>query len=572
LSGRGQVAETPFASPFAPDDTGPWAEDGPEVPEPQGVRFTQIVFGVRLATTAVALALVLSPAVEHSAGTIAWAVVVTAYNVFRLVQPLQSNDDAASIARVLVEVALHALAVTFTGAWSSPFVYPLLTAIIVAGFARGIWPAVRVSVATAVAVSFVEVINYRDEVNVWLINAQWSLFLVLVAVMAGYAKRIIGDASKRHSIAMTRVEYLADANQLLSSLHTVAQVLPASLDLDEVLDSTMVRLRELFGYDAAALLLRDDTNGTWRVARWDGHRLANVLEPSELPIVLQQAQVERGVRCIGSLTELGGGLTPKMSSGLYGVLTARDSLTGLVALEGSERDRFTARDADLLVGFLEPAALAIDNAQVFTRLRTVGADEERTRIARDLHDRIGQSLAYVAFELDRLMKTHERGQDVGPSLHRLRSDVRGVIGEVRDTLYDLRTDVSDEQDFAETMETFLERVRERSQLRARVVADVSGRMPLLPERELWRIAQEAVINVERHAKASSVSVTWRTDGRRALLEVIDDGVGFPKGKAGRLDSYGILGMRERAASIGATMEIAGLEGRGTVVRCRLDAA
>ncbi len=573
LHGRDSFTRQSLVSPFSAGDPAEWGDLGPDGPDPQGVRFTQIVFGVRLTTTAVALALVLSPAVPHDGATVAWAVVVTAYNVFRLVQPLQGNDDLASVARVVVEVALHAMAVTFTGAWSSPFVYPLLTAIIVAGFARGIFPALRLSIATAVAVSFVEAVQYKGiKTDIWQTNAQWSLFLVLVALMAGYYKRVMGDARKSHSLAMTRVEHLADANRLLSSLHTVAQVLPASLDLDEVLDSTMARLRELFGYDAAALLLRDDTDGSWRVTRWDGHRLPNNLDPSELPIVLQQAQVERAVRVVASLTELGGGLAPKMRSGLYGVLTARGSLTGLVALESTEPDVYAPRDAELLRGFLEPAALAIDNAQVFTRLRTVGADEERTRIARDLHDRIGQSLAYVAFELDRLMKTHEKGLDVGPPLQRLRSDVRGVIAEVRDTLYDLRTDVSDEQDFAETMETFLERVRERSNLRARVVTEVSGRMPLLPERELWRIAQEAVINVERHAKASSVSVTWRTDGKHALLEVIDDGVGFPKGKAGRLDSYGILGMRERAASIGATMEISGLEGRGTVVRCRLDAA
>jgi signal transduction histidine kinase len=561
----------PTEATFDWDVVGLAQEDGLN-PDSQAARFNQIIFGVRLATTAVALALVVSPAVDHGAATYVWAVLVTIYNVFRLLQPLRGNDDLASVARVLVEVALHALAVTFTGAWSSPFVFPLLTAIIVAGFARGVWPALRVSVATSVAVSVVQMLRQPDAPNLWLTNAQWTLFLVLVGIMAGYARRVLGEARTSHTLAMTRVEHLADANRLLSSLHTVAQVLPASLDLDEVLDSTMVRLRELFGYDAAALLLLDDTDGSWRVSRWDGHRLPSTLGPGELPIVLQQAQVERAVRTVPSLVELGGGLVPKMTSGCYGVLTARGNLTGLVVMESLTAATYSDRDADLLRGFLEPAALAIDNAQVFTRLRTVGADEERTRIARDLHDRIGQSLAYVAFELDRLLKTYERGDDVGPSLQRLRGDVRGVIAEVRDTLYDLRTDVSEEQDFVQTMEAFLERVRERSNLRARVVAQVSGRMPLLPERELWRIAQEAVINVERHAKASSVSVTWRTDGRRVELEVVDDGMGFPTGKAGRLDSYGILGMRERAASIGATMEISGVEGRGTVVRCRLDAA
>ena len=260
-----------------------------------------------------------------------------------------------------------------------------------------------------------------------------------------------------------------------------------------------------------------------------------------------------------------------MSSGLYGALVARGEFVGMVALESEEDDFYQARDSELLKGFLEPAALAIDNARVFDRLRTVGADEERTRIARDLHDRIGQSLAYIAFELDRLVRSHDQGKDLGPSLSQLRTDVRGVIGEVRDTLYDLRTDVSEEQDFTSTMEEFLDRVRERSGLQTKMIVDTNNRMPLLPERELWRIAQEAVINVERHARAERVKVTWRTDGSSALLEVADDGVGFPEGKAGRMDSYGILGMRERASSVGATMRIASRPGRGTVVQCRLDA-
>ncbi|MER3453315.1 MAG: hypothetical protein C4344_06720, partial [Acidimicrobiia bacterium] len=62
------------------------------------------------------------------------------------------------------------------------------------------------------------------------------------------------------------------------------------------------------------------------------------------------------------------------------------------------------RTVELFRGLLEPAALAIDNARWFARLRTIGADEERTRIARELHDRVGQSVAYVAFELDRIAK------------------------------------------------------------------------------------------------------------------------------------------------------------------------
>ena len=87
---------------------------------------------------------------------------------------------------------------------------------------------------------------------------------------------------------------------------------------------------------------------------------------------------------------------------------------------------------------------------------------------------------------------------------------------------------------------------------------------------MWRIAQEAVANVERHAQATRVSVQWRCDGVSALLVIADDGRGFPIGKAGRLDSYGMVGMRERADAIGGHLEFESTPGRGTTVRCRLE--
>ena len=86
---------------------------------------------------------------------------------------------------------------------------------------------------------------------------------------------------------------------------------------------------------------------------------------------------------------------------------------------------------------------------------------------------------------------------------------------------------------------------------------------------MWRIAQEAITNVERHAKATRVRVIWRCNGESAALDVTDDGQGFPSGNAGRLDSYGILGMRERASSIGATLEITSQLDKGARVRCSL---
>jgi signal transduction histidine kinase len=463
--------------------------------------------------------------------------------------------------------------VVTTGYWESPFVFSLATAVIVAGFARGFGFALRIGIATATAVSIGYLTRPDFDQSGFRITVQWSVIMLLVAVIAGYTRRISGEADRQRTLALDRLTRLSDANALLFSLHRVAQSLPASLDMNEVLDTTVVRLRGLLDFSAVAILIFDDTDANWQVLRREGMSLPARLGPTELPPALKRALAKNQLVEVPDLASAGApGLSTGAGCGLYTVLAARGSVIGLLALEHRIPNHFSRRDVEMLNGFVEPVALAIDNARWFSRLRTVGADEERTRIARDLHDRIGQSLAYLAFELDRIVARDAKGDTVSTALMQLRNDIRGVIREVRDTLYDLRTDVSEGTDIVETLQQFTDRLRERSNLEINLYCDRGPRLPILQEREMWRIAQEALVNVERHANARRIDVRWRCDGRSAALEVADDGDGFPPGKAGRLDSYGMIGMRERASSIGATLDIISAPGRGTVVRCVLSAA
>ena len=147
-----------------------------------------------------------------------------------------------------------------------------------------------------------------------------------------------------------------------------------------------------------------------------------------------------------------------------------------------------------------------------------------------------------------------------------------MIREVRDTLYDLRTDVSEDSSLAEILGRYADRVSDRTALHFTINAEHGSRLPLLQEREMWRIAQEAITNIERHARARNVDITWECDGERATITVADDGVGFEAGRSGRLDSYGMLGMRERASSIGAALDVRSTPGHGTSVTCMLDPA
>lgn len=537
----------------------------------QTAAFRPAILGVRGATTAVTLVLCSGSFADGDWSVIGWAVVVLTYNIVRLLKPLRIRDDTASLVRVLIEVAIHVLAVAATGYWGSPFVFSLLTAVMVAGFARGFGFAVRVGAASAIAVALPYIVTEEGSTDVLRTSFQWTTLLLLVAAVAGYARHINMEADRQHSLALDRLGRLSDANALLFALHRVAQSLPSSLDLDEVLDSTRRRVSDLFTYDVAAVLLLDETGGGWRTVRTDGSRIPATWAVDALPgPAAQAARTGRLVNEPDLARSSGTGLGVESRCGLYAPLVGRERVVGLVAVEHTEADHFSGRDSELLDGFVAPAALAIDNALWFNRLRTVGADEERTRIARDLHDRIGQSLAYLAFELDRIVKADGRGDAVGPSLDRLRADVRGVIGEVRDTLYDLRTDVSEQSDLPATLQEFAGRVSDRSLLDLRLDIRVDARLPLRQEREVFRIAQEALTNVERHSGAERCVVRWCCDSTGALLEVRDDGVGFAAGRDGRLDSYGILGMRERAASIGATLEVDSAEGVGTTVRCRME--
>ena len=493
-----------------------------------------------------------------------------AVTIVRHARPIRLDGEMSCDLAILTEVTVAVAAVTFTGLWTSPLAVTLGVPIVVAGFARGYVYAVRVA---AVVVFLPTAALFYDE-GVTLAGirgaSQWAIILVVIGLIAGQTRRITGEAGRQRSLAVSRMERLSDANSLLYSLHRVAQTLPASLDLNEVLDTTIGRLRGLFDYDVVALFVFDETDASWQVMRSEGAGLPLRLGPTELPNPLKSAIAQNRLIDINDLSTVATvGLSPTSRSGLYATLTARGQIIGLLAMEHSDPNRYDERTVQMFNGFVDPVALAVDNARWFGRLRTMGADEERSRIARDLHDRIGQSMAFLAFELDRVIKHHNEDKAVGPALDQLQRDIRNVIREIRDTLSDIRTDVNDTKGLEDTISDFAERLQQRSGLSIKVTIDAPSRLPIMQERELWRITQEAMVNVERHAEASMITVVWTSDGESGVLEVSDDGRGFAVGESGRADSYGLVGMRERAASIGASMEVESVPGAGTTIRCLL---
>ncbi len=530
--------------------------------------FAPAVLAVRWATTVACLALSWTAFAAQDWSIIPWTGAILANTAIRTVTPLRYDGSTRSTLNLLIEVAFNFLAVSATNSWESPLVLALVNAVIVAAFARGFGFGIRIGAASAISVSVASLLqNSWTDADV-VVAGRWTTVLILGGIVAGYARRISWEAAQQHSLALSRLTRLADANTLLSTLHRVAQTLPASLDSDEVLDSAVTRLRGLLDFESVAIMTTDETDRSLTVVKRAGAKTASRFAFSDLPPIAQRAIRTHSAVIADGDADGEIGLLSTSTSAMYAPMLARGTLIGLIALERSGAEEFSTRDLEVVRAFVEPTALAIDNARWFSRIRTVGADEERTRIARDLHDRIGQALAYLAFELDRVVRRNEMGEPVDAALEELRGALRDVVGEVRDTLYDLRSDVDDNKDFGAMMEEFSDRVSVRSDLDITLTSTRDRRLPIRQEREMWRIAQEALINVERHADAKRVNISWHCNGASAELLVSDDGVGFA-GDAGRADSYGLMGMRERAASIGATLEFHSAIGEGTTVRCSL---
>ena len=535
--------------------------------------FQRLVVGVRWGTLLASVILLLSSASQPTSRESFWFVVLAAWTAVRTVRPVRHwGNELGTAASVVLELGIAAAAVCTTGCWDSPLAFMLLPGVVIGGFSQGGPLVVGYGTITGLIVTLSSALGDTDlTVDQWQRSGQWTIELMVIALVAGVGHRVLHDTLARHSDALNTMDRLTTANSLLFSLHRVAQSLPASLDLDDVLISTIANARDLFPNEAITILLTDDRAAGWSVARAEGVRLTPQIALAAAPPPIGVASASPGPIALADLAaDLRIGLLDGAQSGIYAPLRARGTLVGVLAIEHTTPSLDTDAAKELAKRFSEPASVAIDNARWFGRIRAVSADEERVRIARDLHDRIGQSLAYLGFELDRITRQTE-DDTIKTQLISLRTDVRKVVTEVRETLYDIRTDVSKEDGVVPTLSNFLDRVRDRTTLAVSFEHDVTGTLPVRQEREMWQIAQEAVINVERHAHASTLAVRWRCDGRHALLEVSDDGRGFAA-SAGRVDSYGMRGLHERANAIGARMEILTQPGQGTTVRCRLESS
>lgn len=240
-----------------------------------------------------------------------------------------------------------------------------------------------------------------------------------------------------------------------------------------------------------------------------------------------------------------------------------------LTVERRDGPPFTPEDALLLDMYAVAAAAAIQNAERLEEAQRLATIEERERIARDLHDDLGQLLGFLTAKVQaaRELVGGGRPAEASAELTELESAARDLSAQVREAILGLRTPAESDRPLPQAIERYVAELEIQSGLRVELEAapDAGASLPGPTRYQALRIVQEALSNVRRHAHAARASVSLSE--RDGVLEIVvrDEGVGFDPSAAARSGRFGLKTMRERARSLGGTLEVRSAPGAGTTV-------
>jgi signal transduction histidine kinase len=364
-------------------------------------------------------------------------------------------------------------------------------------------------------------------------------------------------------------------SQQLESLNEIGGALVSELQLEPLLDLVVRRLRELIDARVVAIAL---PNGEGlRIAAADGEGASAIAAVESLAADSKSGRVlERGrseqVDSLLDDPEVDQDVTRRLgaSTGLYVPLVVRDRAIGvLVAHDKVTPDpRFTDADLRLAEQFATRAAIAVDLSRRVARdaLRRVvaGQELERRRLARELHDETGQALTSILLGL-RAVEESEGADETRKATSELRELVVATLQEVRRLAVQLRPKALDDFGLAPALERLTQTFAEATELHVALEARLGEeRLPAEVETTLYRIVQEALTNIVKHAEATNVSILLVRRNATATVVIEDDGKGFEPGRL-RQAGVGLLGMRERVELHDGRLTVEAVPGSGTTL-------
>lgn len=369
----------------------------------------------------------------------------------------------------------------------------------------------------------------------------------------------------------TQVQRRADQ---LAVLNSIARIVTATLDLRESLPLATQRIQQGFGYPQVDLfLIEDDASELVLVASAGQYAPSRVgyRQHINLGLVGRAARSGRIVRAEDVASEADYlGLSERLDirSELCVPLIANGKTLGVLNIESPQPAGLTAEDAAVLETVADMLAGAVENGRLYQRAQQAAALEERNRLARELHDSVSQQLFSMTLTAQAARAQFERNPARVPALlDRLQETATAALAEMRALIFQLRPPALRDQGLVAAIQQHAQHLAHREGLRIELNVIGDERHARGIEQPLFRIVQEALNNIVKHAAARNVQIQLELTAEQVRIRVIDDGQGFdpsarPSGEGRHL---GLLSMRERAAELGGTFAVHSRPGAGAEI-------
>jgi PAS domain S-box-containing protein len=352
----------------------------------------------------------------------------------------------------------------------------------------------------------------------------------------------------------------------------VGQRITSIMAVDDLLAEIVRLIQETLGYHLVSVgLIQDDALIVQKGAGagWDEDTMAGLRLPIDqgaVALAIQHGEAQVIADREQDLRTLHLPQAMHLRSSVDVPLKTKSAVIGVLMALSDRRAAFDQSDCDVLQSLASQAAIAIENAQLYTQARQAAVLEERARLARDLHDSVTQSLYSVTLlaETGRLASGAGDLQTTANTLQRLGEVAQQTLKEMRLLVFELRPPTLDQAGLLGALQQRLDAVEARAGLEQHLLVEGTVVLAAAQEEALYRIALEALNNALKHAAATAVTVQVWADGQGVRLEVADNGRGFDPAQ---LDGggMGLVTMRERAESIGAVLEVHSQPGAGTRV-------
>ena len=373
---------------------------------------------------------------------------------------------------------------------------------------------------------------------------------------------------------------LARRNRELSILNTIAAALSSEVDLQHALEVALGHVAELCGLRTGWIWLLDDSGAPGLAASCN-------LPPA---LACDPERMQGSCYCLDTYLagDLGGAANvgiitctrlKGLVDGTEGLrfhasvpLYAQGRRLGVLNLASPDWQQLAPDELRMLSTVGDLLSIAIERARLFARSAELGALEERNRIAREIHDTLAQGLAAIALRLeaaDAMLEGGAPAERAREAVAQALELTRGSLDDVRRSVLELRAAPLEGRGLAEALRALASETAVGAGLSAELhVEGDDSRLPVRATLGLYRIAQEAVANVLRHAGAARLELRLSVGDDQVTLSVADDGRGLPPGPPppGR---FGLIGVGERARLLGGALRVASAPGAGTRVEVEL---